>query len=90
MRADSSAIDAAAALIDRPSIDTRGLMQFLKGPDFPTGGILAADGELLQAYETGRGKLQVRARLHLEDGSAGRKLIVITEIPYQVNKAAML
>ena len=84
------AIDAAAALIDRPSIDTRGLMQFLKGPDFPTGGILAADGELLQAYETGRGKLQVRARLHLEDGSAGRKLIVITEIPYQVNKAAML
>ena len=84
------AIDAAAALIDRPSIDTRGLMQFLKGPDFPTGGILAADGELLQAYETGRGKLQVRARLHLEDGSAGRKLIVITEIPYQVNKADML
>ena len=84
------AIDAAAALIDRPSIDTRGLMQFLKGPDFPTGGILAADGELLQAYETARGKLQVRARLHLEDGSAGRKLIVITEIPYQVNKAAML
>ena len=84
------AIDAAAALIDRPSIDTRELMQFLKGPDFPTGGILAADGELLQAYETGRGKLQVRARLHLEDGSAGRKLIVITEIPYQVNKAAML
>ena len=84
------AIDAAAALIDRPSIDTRGLMQFLKGPDFPTGGILAADGELLQAYETGRGKLQVRARLHLEDGSAGRKLIVITEILYQVNKAAML
>ena len=84
------AIDAAAALIDRPSIDTRGLMQFLKVPDFPTGGILAADGELLQAYETGRGKLQVRARLHLEDGSAGRKLIVITEIPYQVNKAAML
>ena len=84
------AIDAVAALIDRPSIDTRGLMQFLKGPDFPTGGILAADGELLQAYETGRGKLQVRARLHLEDGSAGRKLIVITEIPYQVNKAAML
>ena len=84
------AIDAAAALIDQPSIDTRGLMQFLKGPDFPTGGILAADGELLQAYETGRGKLQVRARLHLEDGSAGRKLIVITEIPYQVNKAAML
>ena len=84
------AIDAAVALIDRPSCDTRELMQHLKGPDFPTGGILAADDELFQAYETGRGKLQVRARLHLEDGAAGRKLIVITEIPYQVNKAAML
>ena len=83
-------IDAAIAQIDKPSITTRELMQYLKAPDFPTGGILAADDELISAYETGRGKLQVRARLHIEDGAAGRKLIVITEIPYQVNKASML
>ena len=83
-------IDGAIAQIDNPDITTPELMQYIKAPDFPTGGILAGDGELLQAYETGRGKLQVRARVHIEDGSAGRKLIVIDEIPYQVNKAAML
>ena len=84
------AIDAAVALIDNPKITVPELMQHLKAPDFPTGGILAGGDELLQAYTTGRGKLQVRARINIEDGSAGRKLIVITEIPYQVNKAAML
>ncbi|MBQ4088656.1 MAG: DNA topoisomerase (ATP-hydrolyzing) subunit A [Clostridia bacterium] len=83
-------IDAAIAQIDKPEITTQELMKYLKAPDFPTGGILAADEELISAYETGRGKLQVRAKLHIEDGSAGRKLIVITEIPYQVNKASML
>jgi len=84
------AIDAAIAQIDKPTITTRELMEHLKAPDFPTGGILAADEELINAYETGRGKLQVRAKLHIEDSTAGRKLIVITEIPYQVNKASML
>ncbi|MGI6239226.1 MAG: DNA gyrase/topoisomerase IV subunit A [Christensenellales bacterium] len=83
-------IDAAIAQIDNPAITVPALMEHLKAPDFPTGGILAADGELLQAYETGRGKLQVRAKLHVEDGASGRKLIVITELPYQVNKAALL
>lgn len=83
-------IDAAVALIDDPAITVQGLMKYLKAPDFPTGGILAGGDELLQAYATGRGKLQVRARINIEDGSAGRKLIVVTEIPYQVNKAAML
>jgi DNA gyrase subunit A len=83
-------IDAAIALIDNPRITVPELMQHLKAPDFPTGGILAGGDELLQAYTTGRGKLQVRARVNIEDGAAGRKLIVITEIPYQVNKAAML
>lgn len=84
------AIDAAVALIDNPAIAVSELMEHLKAPDFPTGGILAADGELLQAYETGRGRLQVRAKMHVEDGTGGRKLLVVTEVPYQVNKAAML
>ena len=84
------AIDGAIALIDNPKLTTQELMQYIPAPDFPTGGILAGDGELLQAYETGRGKLQVRAKVHIEDGTAGRKLIVMDEMPYQVNKAALL
>ena len=65
-------------------------MQIIPAPDFPTGGILLNTPELRAAYETGRGKLLLRAKTHIEDGTAGRKLIVITEIPYQVNKSAML
>ncbi|MBR2698023.1 MAG: DNA topoisomerase (ATP-hydrolyzing) subunit A [Clostridia bacterium] len=84
------AIDAVIAQIDDPKITTAGLMAVMPGPDFPTGGLLAKDEELVQAYETGRGKLKVRAKVHIEDGAAGRKLIVIDEVPYQVNKAAML
>ena len=83
-------IDGTIALIDNPKITTAELMQYIPAPDFPTGGILAADGELTQAYETGRGKIQVRAKVHIEDDRGGKKLIVIDEIPYQVNKAAML
>ena len=83
-------IDGTIALIDNPKITTQELMQYIPAPDFPTGGILAADGELTQAYETGRGKIQVRAKVHIEDDRGGKKLIVIDEIPYQVNKAAML
>ena len=83
-------IDGAVAQIDNPDITTAELMQHIQAPDFPTGGLLAADGELIQAYETGRGKLQVRAKVHIEDSTGGRKLIVIDEIPYQVNKSAML
>ncbi|MGX8705864.1 MAG: DNA gyrase subunit A, partial [bacterium] len=84
------ATDAVIAQIDNPNITTAQLMQYMPGPDFPTGGLLARDEELLSAYETGRGKLKVRAKVHIEDGAAGRKLIVIDEVPYQVNKAAML
>ena len=65
-------------------------MKIIPAPDFPTGGILLNTPELRTAYETGRGKLLLRAKTHIEDGTAGRKLIVITEIPYQVNKSAML
>ena len=84
------AINATIALIDNPNITTRELMQSMPAPDFPTGGILAADGELLSAYETGRGKIQLRAKIHIEEEKSGKKLIVIDEVPYQVNKAAML
>ena len=84
------AVDAVIAQIDNPRITTQELMQIMPAPDFPTGGLLARDEELVQAYETGRGKLKVRAKVHIEDGTAGRKLIVIDEVPYQINKAAML
>ena len=84
------ATDAVIAQIDNPNITTAELMKVMPAPDFPTGGLLACDEELTQAYETGRGKLKVRAKVHIEDGSAGRKLIVVDEVPYQVNKAAML
>ena len=83
-------INAVIAQIDNPDITVDELMQFLPAPDFPTGGILLNTPELRAAYETGRGKLLLRAKTHIEDGTAGRKLIVITEIPYQVNKSAML
>ena len=83
-------INAVIAQIDNPDITVDELMQILPAPDFPTGGILLNTPELRAAYETGRGKLLLRAKTHIEDGPAGRKLIVITEIPYQVNKSAML
>ena len=83
-------INAVIAQIDNPDITVDELLQIIPAPDFPTGGILLNTPELRAAYETGRGKLLLRARTHVEDGPAGRKLIVITEIPYQVNKSAML
>jgi len=83
-------ISAVIAQIDNPDITLDELMQIVPAPDFPTGGVLLNTPEIRTAYETGKGKLTLRARTHIEDGSAGRKLIVITEIPYQVNKAAML
>ena len=84
------AIRAVTAQLENPDISLDELMKLLPGPDFPTGGILLNNEEIRRGYETGRGKLTLRARVHVEDGSAGRKLLVITEIPYQVNKSAML
>ena len=84
------AIDAVILLMDNPEATTREIMQVMPAPDLPTGGRLINNEEIERAYETGRGKLTVRAKVHIEDGSAGRKLIVITEVPYQVPKAAML
>ena len=84
------AIDAAILLMDKPDATLAEIMQVMPAPDFPTGGQLINNEEIVRAYETGRGKLSLRAKVHIEDGSAGRKLIVITEVPYQVPKAAML
>ncbi len=84
------AIRAVIAQIENPKITLDELMQILPGPDFPTGGVLVQNEEIRKGYETGRSKLSVRARVDIEDGMAGRKLIVIHEIPYTVNKAAML
>ncbi len=83
-------IHAVVAQIANPDITTDELMEIMPAPDFPTGGILLKTDELKTAYETGRGKLTLRARTNIEKGKNGRKLIVITEIPFQVNKSAML
>lgn len=84
------AIRAVIAQMENPDISLDQLMQIMPGPDFPTGGILIRNEEIRKGYETGRSKLTLRARVAIEDGTAGRKLLVITEIPYQVNKSAML
>ena len=84
------AIDAAILVMDHPDATLKDIMQVMPAPDFPTGGRLIRNEEIERAYETGRGKLTLRAKVHIEDGAAGRKLIVITEVPYQVPKAAML
>ena len=84
------AIRAVIAQMENPDISLDDLMTILPGPDFPTGGVLLANDEIRRGYETGKGKLTLRARVHVEDGISGRKQLVITEIPYQINKAAML
>ena len=84
------AVRAVLAQMDNPDISLDDLMRLLPGPDFPTGGVLLNNEEIRRGYETGRGKLTLRARVHVEDGANGRKMLVITEVPYQVNKAAML
>lgn len=82
--------DAICAYIDNPDIDTDGLMHYIKGPDFPTGGIIQGIQGIMDAYETGRGKVVVRAKTEIEVDNNGRETIVVTEIPYMVNKKEML
>lgn len=86
----SECCDAICAYIDNPDIDTDGLMQHIKGPDFPTGGIIMGVGGIKEAYETGRGKVVVRAKTEIEVADNGRETIVVTEIPYMVNKKEMI
>ncbi len=86
----SEVIDGVIAQMDNPKITLSELMKHIKAPDFPTGGYLINNEEIVTAYETGRGKLTIRAKTHIEDEKNGKKLIVIDELPYQVNKATML
>jgi DNA gyrase subunit A len=79
-------IDATIAYIDDRDIDTAGLMKHIKGPDFPTGGIIVGRTGIREAYETGRGRIVVRARAHIEPLRQGKEAIIVTEMPYQVSK----
>jgi len=83
-------IDATIALIRNPSLGPRDLMQFLPGPDFPTGGFIQGVQGIIEAYETGRGYVKMKAKAEIEEKEGERAQIVITEIPYQVNKAKLL
>ena len=86
----SEVIDGLVSLIDNPSIETEGLMEHIKGPDFPTAGLIMGMDGLKDAYETGRGKIKMRARAHIETNKRGRNSIVVTEVPYQTNKSALV
>ena len=83
-------IDGAIALIDNPDIDLAGLMDHIHGPDFPTGGIIMGRSGIRAAYATGRGKITLRGRAEIEEKKNGRYQIVITEIPYMVNKSRLI
>ena len=82
--------DGLVALIDNPELDIAELMEYIKAPDFPTGGIIYGIGGVLDAYQTGRGHLRIRAKADIEEDKTGRETIIITEIPYMVNKTTLL
>ena len=82
--------DAICAYIDNPDIDVEGLMQYIKGPDFPTGGLIMGRQGIIDAYTTGRGRVVIRAKTDIEVNDRGQETIVVTEIPYMVNKKEML
>ncbi|NLT36052.1 MAG: DNA gyrase subunit A [Gaiellales bacterium] len=84
------AIDATVALIDDPTLDSAALMKWLHGPDFPTGATIIGRDGIREAYETGRGRVVVRAKVHSEPLKQGKSALIVTEIPYQVNKAQLI
>ena len=83
-------IDAVVYMIDHPSAKLDKLMEFLPGPDFPTGAIIQGKDEIRKAYETGKGRVVVRSRTEIEQLKGGKKQIIVTEIPYDVNKAVLV
>ncbi len=83
-------INALVALIEKPEIETSGLMEHVKGPDFPTAGLIMGVDGLKKAYETGRGKIKMRARAHIESAQNGKDSIVVTEVTYQTNKSNLV
>ena len=86
----SDTIDAICAYIDDPNIEVADLIKHIKAPDFPTGGIIYGYEGVKEAYETGRGRVMMRAKTEIEHTATGRECIVVTEIPYMVNKAEMI
>jgi DNA gyrase subunit A len=82
--------DAIIYLLDNPEAEIKDLMRYVKGPDFPTGGVICGKGGIKEAYSTGKGKLTVRARATVEHQKNGKDLIIVTEIPYQVQKSALI
>ena len=83
-------VDGTVAYIDNPDIENKALMEHITAPDFPTGGIIYGYEGVKEAYETGRGKITMRARANVEELRNSREQIVVTEIPYQVNKATLI
>ena len=83
-------VDGCLACIDNPDIDIDGLMEFIKGPDLPTYGIINGRTGIIEAYRTGRGRMYMRARAHIEADKNGKESIIVTEIPYQVNKVRLI
>ncbi|RLP54441.1 MAG: DNA gyrase subunit A [Ketobacter sp.] len=83
-------VDGCLACIDNPDIDIDGLMEYIQGPDLPTYGIINGRSGIIEAYRTGRGRMYMRARAHIETEKNGRETIIVTEIPYQVNKARLI
>ncbi|HHD3132240.1 TPA: DNA topoisomerase IV subunit A [Streptococcus pyogenes] len=86
----SEVIDAVIYMIDHPKASLEKLMEFLPGPDFPTGGIIQGADEIKKAYETGKGRVVVRSRTEIEELKGGKQQIIVTEIPYEVNKAVLV
>ncbi|MCB2843513.1 DNA topoisomerase IV subunit A [Streptococcus dysgalactiae] len=86
----SEVIDAVVYMIDHPKASLEKLMEFLSGPDFPTGGIIQGADEIKKAYETGKGRVVVRSRTEIEELKGGKQQIIVTEIPYEVNKAVLV
>ena len=86
----SECCDAICAYIDNPEITVEELMKYIKGPDFPTGGIIQGHQGIRDAFETGRGRIVIRSKTEIEVGESGRETIIVTEIPYMVNKKEMI
>ena len=83
-------VDSVIYMIDHPNVDVQKIMEFLPGPDFPTGGIIQGKAEIRKAYETGKGRIAVRSRVAIEQMRGGREQLVVTEIPYEINKANLV
>ncbi len=86
----SEVVDGIVRVIDEPEVDIDSLLRIIKGPDFPTGGLICGVGGLKEAYRSGRGLIKLHARAAIEEGKSGKETVIITEIPYQVNKANLI